>query len=67
MKSYANNNPRFITAKFPGHCAETGKPIKKGDQVLYFPLTRKVYCGESHEAQVFAVAEFDRTCLGYEY
>jgi hypothetical protein len=37
------NDPRIISAKFAGICAESKKPFKKGDQVLYRPDNKKCY------------------------
>lgn len=42
---------RKITAKFNSTCAETGKPIKKGQSCLYDPTDRKVYSLDSQMAK----------------
>ena len=42
MKRYSND-PMMITARFNSTCSETGKLILKGDTVLYYPISRKVY------------------------
>lgn len=34
---------REINAKYDGVCAETGRPIHKGDRCLYDPRHREVY------------------------
>lgn len=34
---------RYIKAKFNSTCIETGRVIKKGEEVLYNPKTKKVY------------------------
>jgi len=39
-----------ITAKFKSVCAETGKVIKKGDQMIYDYQTKKCYCMDSQTA-----------------
>lgn len=41
-----------ITAKFASKCAETGKAIKKGDQMFYNYETRKCYHLQSEAARV---------------
>lgn len=45
-----NRDPRQITAKFASVCAETGKPIKKGEQCIYYPSTKQVFCLDSKQA-----------------
>lgn len=37
------NDPRETTARFPSTCAESGKPIAKGDAIIYYPSSRKCY------------------------
>ena len=41
---------KFITAKFASKCAETGKVVNEGDECLYDPNQRKVYCSGSKQA-----------------
>lgn len=36
-----------MTARFPGVCAKTKAPIKKGDRVFYYPSTRSMFAGEA--------------------
>jgi hypothetical protein len=51
---------RVITAKFDSKCAETGRPIKKGDACVYDPQTKKITkisidnCGMEGEPKYFA-------------
>ena len=40
-----------IFARFASRCAETGNPIKKGEQMYYDYATKKCYCMASNEAQ----------------
>ena len=42
MKRYSND-PREMQARFPSVCAESGKPIRKGDAILYWPSSREAY------------------------
>jgi hypothetical protein len=49
MKTYSGD-PYWMTAKFPGTCAKTGVPFKRGDRVFYYPRDRKCYVGEAAEA-----------------
>lgn len=44
---------RVITAKFNSTCAETGRPIKKGDVCVYDPATRRVFASGSPTQQAF--------------
>lgn len=56
---------RQITAKFKSTCSETGRTIKKGDNVIYDPAARKVYHMESKTAQTFEQAQEDRSMSNY--
>lgn len=38
---------KFLNSKFKGVCSETGKPISKGEAILYDTTARKAYCSES--------------------
>lgn len=42
-----------ITARFKSRCAETGKPIKKGDEMVYDYTAKKCYCMSSETAKKF--------------
>ena len=50
MPSY-RNDPRWITAKWPGKDRE-GAEYKKGARVFYYPLTKTIVAGEAAEAHV---------------
>lgn len=39
----------MIKCRFDSTCAETGKTIKKGEEALYYPATKKVYSIESKQ------------------
>lgn len=60
------SDPRIIIAKFDSKCNETGKVIKKGQECIYYPLNKKVYCIDSKTAQDFreCKADWDQ---GYNY
>jgi hypothetical protein len=45
---------KLITARFAGKCAETGRPLKVGDQILYDSESRKAYHRHSDKALQFA-------------
>jgi len=59
-------DPYELTAKFDGVCAETGKAIKKGEQCIYYPSTRKVYHIDSKTAYDFRCWKAD-LAMGYNY
>lgn len=42
--------PRLMKALFPSVCPETGRAIKRGDQIAYYPARRKAYHAESESA-----------------
>jgi hypothetical protein len=44
---------KLITARFPGKCAETSKPIRPGDEILYDTDERKAYHRLSNKALEF--------------
>ena len=50
--------PRFITAKQPGTCPETGKPIAIGDTIAWYPATRKAFHNDSKAASDLRGLEF---------
>jgi len=62
-KRYFNQDFKTIIAKFDSICAETGKPLKKGEQILWKPGTREVYSLDSGTATVFRNAKFDEEIL----
>lgn len=66
-RHYVPEPPRFLHAKYTGTCAETGEAITVGDEILYYPTARKVYCKNSKTYTDFASAEFDRVYLNREY
>ena len=45
------NDPYFTTARFNSVCPETGKAIRKGDDIAYFPYNRKAYHVDSRSAE----------------
>lgn len=50
--------PRFITAKRPGVCPESGKPIAIGDQIAWFPATQQAYHSDSRSADELRARTF---------
>jgi len=41
-------DPKWMFAKYPGRDAK-GNPFKKGDKILYYPLTKAVLTGKDAE------------------
>ena len=37
------NDPKIMTSRFPGICAESGKSIPKGAEIIYWPSNRAAY------------------------
>jgi hypothetical protein len=48
MKNY---DPYFTKARFDSVCPETGKQIKKGDEIAYYPRHRKAFHASSKAAE----------------
>ena len=58
MKKYFND-PRPITVRYQGSCAECGKTLKRGSEAYYWPSDGKIYCifcGESEYRQFLSAA-----------
>jgi hypothetical protein len=55
MKNY---NPYFTKARFDSVCPETGKEIKKGDEIAYYPRTKKAYHTASKAAADIRAMQF---------
>jgi hypothetical protein len=58
MRRTQNQAPRFLVARFDSTCAETGKPLKKGDKVAYFPATKQAFHETSKAADQVRALEF---------
>ncbi|MFA7209663.1 MAG: hypothetical protein WC120_05315 [Parcubacteria group bacterium] len=59
------NDPYFCKARFAGTCPETGKPIRKGDEIAYFPRDRKAYHADSKAADQVREMMFNK-CYGMD-
>ena len=58
MKKYFND-PRPLTVRYQGTCAECGKTLKRGTEAYYWPSDGKLYCltcGESEYRQFLSAA-----------
>lgn len=51
MRRARSVTPFFCQARFPGKCPETGKDIKRGDRIAYFPAERRAYHETSKAAE----------------
>lgn len=56
---YINKDPYFTIARFNSVCPETGKPIKKGDEIAYYPLTKKAFHKDSKAYEQVKLLEFN--------
>jgi hypothetical protein len=63
-----NYDPYFTKARFDSICPETGKQIKKGDEIAYYPKHKRAYHTSSKAAsdlrslqatQAFGLADAD--------
>ncbi len=61
-----SRDPFEMKARYAGTCAETGKPIAKGDTCIYYPSSRQIFHPESKTAKDFYTWQADKT-LGYDY
>ncbi|MCC6271735.1 MAG: hypothetical protein IT190_10690 [Microbacteriaceae bacterium] len=52
------NPPRFIIARFDSRCPQTGKPIKRGDTIAWYPSSRTAYHVESKAADELRGMDF---------
>lgn len=68
MKKYFND-PRPLTVRYQGSCAECGTILKKGTLAYYWPSDGKLYCqscGESEYRQFLSAAADEEVynCIG---
>ena len=56
-----DKTPYFTVARFDSTCAETGKPIRKGERIAYYPATRKAYSESSKQAGELRELEFNQS------
>ena len=65
-RKYYNNDPRLIYAKYDTICSETGEPIKKGEQCVYYPSSKSCFSMNSKQAKEFRDYMSDLE-MGYNY
>jgi hypothetical protein len=66
MKKYFND-PRPITVRYTGDCAECGTILKSGTSAYYWPSDGRLYCkscGESEYRQFLSAAADEEVCQG---
>ena len=51
MRRTSTNPPRIITLRYPGRCAETGRPLPKGGAAWWIPGTRTAYALDTETAR----------------
>lgn len=44
-----NRDPRAITAKYAGKCADCNEPFNRGERVFYYPANRIAVSGKCAE------------------
>ena len=64
--SNQSRDPREMTARFDSVCAETGKPIKKGEKFIYYPVDKTAYHVDSKQAGQFRGWQQDLS-MGWDY
>ena len=45
MATYSKD-PKWLTARYPGRCAGCGESIRRGSEIFYYPIGRKVFSGK---------------------
>jgi hypothetical protein len=66
MKKYFND-PRPITVRYTGDCAECGTILKSGTSAYYWPSDGRLYCkscGEAEYRQFLSAAADEAVYLG---
>ena len=73
MRNAKTNNlpgdPREITARFDGICAETGAPIRRGERCIYYPKGsggKNIYSIKSRQASEF-YGWLEDLSMGWDY
>jgi hypothetical protein len=63
-----SGDPRIMSAKFDSRCAESGRKIRKGDTILYYPLTKQAFLvGYAPNAEKdYAENKFDQEVMNYQ-
>ena len=56
-----DKTPYFTVARFDSVCPETGKAIKKGERIAYYPSSRKAYHDSSKQAGELREMQFNRS------
>jgi hypothetical protein len=62
-----SSEPREMMVKYATTCAETKKPLKKGERALYYPNEKKFFSLDSKTARDWSEAKFDEDWLGASY
>lgn len=54
----SSKRPYMTKARFESTCPETGKAIKKGDDIAYYPDAKKAYHADSKSADTVRALDF---------
>lgn len=58
-----SGDPRWITTRYRGTCANCAAPIRRGEAAFYYPRTRDLFCNKQNcgptEASLFYSAAAD--------
>ena len=46
MRNYYRDDPHWIRARFRSQCAQCGSTVNKGDELWYYPKSKRAYCQE---------------------
>ena len=70
MGKFRSTRPFWMTSKFGGVCSRCQEPIKKGEQIFYYPADRTVLCagdncGKQAERDL-AADDFDQAMYSYQ-
>lgn len=65
--NHYRDDPRWIEARYPGHCHGCDAPISRGEQILYWPKGKRTYanvCAETRWARFTAEAADEERMAG---
>ena len=71
MRANYNGDPRWISAKFDSACRGCGLPIRRGDDVFYYPRGKHAFgsecgCAEQHSGDFNSMRADEDTYNSYD-
>lgn len=60
-------DPRYMVARFKGHCSECDHPIDAGTRILYWPNGKQLFCpdcADPHYARFLAEVAHEEAYAG---